>query len=222
MRDRQSLRTFVERFRRGDFDSPDVQTQIEAGWYDWFCKDSSLRNKTKRLGSIICQIDGVRVDLDKTYVFFKNNCSSILYDDFRICDIETGNVLINVNVGNPYDKTYAVYGRFPEGDFWGDCYIEFNTVKELVKWLNSTDGTTNAYVARMKAKKLLSEAYMNGYGIIYADECIDKNEYALTLRCQDFEKAKETIEKMKEIDGFCACENADDRYGGKKVTLRWN
>ena len=52
MRSEITLRTWIERFNNGDFETKDVATQIEAGWYDWFCKDSSLANKTKRMGNI--------------------------------------------------------------------------------------------------------------------------------------------------------------------------
>lgn len=53
MRKEISIREWVVRFNDGKYESSDVKTQIEAGWYDWFCKDSSLANKTKRMGIII-------------------------------------------------------------------------------------------------------------------------------------------------------------------------
>lgn len=52
----KGIRKWVERFNDGKCISGDVQTQVEADWYDWFCKDSSLTNKTKRMGNIIKQI----------------------------------------------------------------------------------------------------------------------------------------------------------------------
>lgn len=74
-------------------------------WYDWFCKTSSLENKGKNLLTklkVIVKANSKslnpKFDPSKTYVFFKNNCpcGGSLYDDFRICDTETGDVLYTI------------------------------------------------------------------------------------------------------------------------------
>ena len=65
-------------------------------WYDWFCKDSALAGKTKKLGAKVCKIENSkRFNKETSYVFFKNNCPFVgaLYDQFSICDIESGDVL---------------------------------------------------------------------------------------------------------------------------------
>lgn len=91
-----NIKTFVERFNNGDFDSPRRSVQCEAGWYDWFCRDNALANKTYKLGRKVAAIaDSKLFDKTKCYVFFKNNCPMVgkLYDSFSICDLETGDVL---------------------------------------------------------------------------------------------------------------------------------
>ena len=70
-------------------------------WYDWFCKDTSLLSKGKSLIAKlrkIVKVNNNKFNPETTYVFFKNSCpcNGSLYDDFRICDIETGNVLFCV------------------------------------------------------------------------------------------------------------------------------
>jgi hypothetical protein len=133
-----SVREWQVAFNNGDFDSPDFKTQCDAGWYDWFCKDSSLRNKTKKLGNIVKKVkDGGRINLDTMYVWFKNNCPFVgpLYDDFRFADIETGNVIYTIAVGDKMaDHRFDVWGA--ENGFAGPI-CGFDTQKDLVAWLNS-------------------------------------------------------------------------------------
>lgn len=134
-----SIRTWIERFYNGDFDGKSYKVQCEAGWYDWFCKDSSLKNKTKKMGNIIKQIkDGGKVDLDKNYVWFKNNCplSGPLYDDFRFAHIKDGDVEFTVQILSPIsEKRYTVWGK--KNNF-AEPLLETNYSKELVKWFNKS------------------------------------------------------------------------------------
>lgn len=43
-----SLREFKSRYENGDFESKDVNVQIAAGWYDWFCTEDGLSGRLKR------------------------------------------------------------------------------------------------------------------------------------------------------------------------------
>ena len=134
---RMTTREWQQAFAEGRFRGTDVRTQIEAGWYDWFCKETSLANKTKRLGSIIAQVeDGGKVDLDRTYVWFKNSCPACgpLYDGFRFSDIETGDIVFAIVVEDEHEEfKYSVWGR--DNGFNGPI-IGFGHSRELVKWLN--------------------------------------------------------------------------------------
>ena len=142
MMDRLPLNRWIVEFLEGNFNSPDIRTQIKAGWYDWFCKDSSLMNKTQRIGNIIKQIkSGGKVDFQNWYCWFKNNCplNGPLYDDFRFADLETGDVIFTVQINCCWNKyRYAVYGRTPDGEgHWDEPLFESDSLKDLVKWLNS-------------------------------------------------------------------------------------
>jgi hypothetical protein len=116
-----SLKSWIENFDNGDFTNNDRKTQCNAGWYDWFCKDSSLRNKTYKMAPMVKRIAcSDKINQETMYVFFKNNCPMYgsLYDDFRICDLATGEVLYTIvpSYGLQYEKgTANVYG--PENDF---------------------------------------------------------------------------------------------------------
>lgn len=133
-----SLRQWQKNFIEGMYEDPSRRVQIEAGWYDWFCKHTSLKNKTKRMGQIVKQVkDGGKVDLDKHYVWFKNNCplSGPLYDDFRFANLEDGNVQFTIQIDCCWNKSrYAVYARKTG---WETPAFETNSSRELVKWLNT-------------------------------------------------------------------------------------
>ena len=89
-------------------------------WYDYFCKSSSLVNKGRALISKLKKIYKLNelsgrkyFDPNKTYIFFKNNCPCCgsLYDDFRICDLETREVIFIIQV-NRYDQKHSA-------ELWG-------------------------------------------------------------------------------------------------------
>lgn len=76
-------------------DRNDVYTACELGFYDWFCKDTSLMNKIRKMAPLVKAVAASpKVNPTTSYVFFKNNCpmNGPLYDSFSICDIETGDV----------------------------------------------------------------------------------------------------------------------------------
>lgn len=114
MSNNMNIATFAIRFSQGEFIFGDVKTQCEAGWYDWFCRDTSLATKTRSLGSKVLQLmKSEKVDVENNYVFFKNNCpmSGPLYDDFRICDMESGNVIYTVVPRSGHTGKAEVWGR---------------------------------------------------------------------------------------------------------------
>ena len=53
------------------------------------------------------------LDPEKHYVFFKNNCPMVgpTYDDFRICDLETGDVVFTVIPTCSHSGTAEIWGQ---------------------------------------------------------------------------------------------------------------
>jgi hypothetical protein len=118
MSDNFSINEFAVKFLNGEFDDPAINTQIYAGWYDWFCRDVSLVKKTKSLGAKVLQLmKSSKIDCENMYVFFKNNSPVVgpLYDDFRICSMETGDVIYTVTPKSGHNGMAEVWGR--ENDF---------------------------------------------------------------------------------------------------------
>jgi len=134
-----SIRELIRRFDAGEFNRNDRNTQIDAGWYDWFCKDTSLAAKTqllvKRLKSIV---DSRMINQDTMYVFFKNNCpmNGRLYDSFSICDMETSNVLYWITPSCGHARPIESHNKPQvawEGNWDAKTFKNWNEVK---KWFN--------------------------------------------------------------------------------------
>tara|TARA_R110000850_G_scaffold225435_1_gene350775 strand:+ start:102 stop:500 length:399 start_codon:yes stop_codon:yes gene_type:complete len=110
-----TLRQQLEAFENGVFlDSDGSKDSSCFVFYDWFCKDSSLKRKATALFKKTKMFAKMKdVDLDSTYVFFKNNCpmDGPLYDDFRICDIESGNVLYTVTPKCGHSGMAELWGK---------------------------------------------------------------------------------------------------------------
>lgn len=121
MNDRTPLRQWLENFDSGCYASKDVDIQVKAGFYDWFCRNTALQGKTKALDPKVKRLaKSSKINQDTMYVWFKNNCPMVgrLYDDFRFADIETGNVIYTVIPHSGHNSKYGmaeVWGR--ENDF---------------------------------------------------------------------------------------------------------
>jgi len=110
MNEHISIKTFLE---------SDHATQQDAFW-DWFCDDSLLPRKTEKLTKLlknVCRASVGHFDVNKTCVCFKNNQPLFgkQYDDFRICDIEMGDVIYTIIPANGHNDddhgNSQVYGR---------------------------------------------------------------------------------------------------------------
>lgn len=90
----------IERFKEtGEIISSGGDTW-SYGFWDWFCKESSLEKKGPVLMRKAIKFLDKHPEIDRTkvYIWFKNNCplSGPLYDDFRISNLETGRVIFTV------------------------------------------------------------------------------------------------------------------------------
>jgi hypothetical protein len=119
---RVTLAAQLNAFESGRF--MDSDGKVDSGcftFYDWFCKDTSLQRKSKTLFGQVKRFlkSGPEVDILATYVFFKNNCpmNGPLYDDFRIVDIESGNVVYTVVPKCGHSGKAELWGRKDNGEF---------------------------------------------------------------------------------------------------------
>jgi hypothetical protein len=125
---KKSIRQFIHNYESGEYNSDDRDTMIEAGWYDWFCEDQELKSKLDEMLPKVKQLaKSSKVDMDTMYVFFKNNCpcDGDLYDDFRFCDIRTGDVVYTIVPATGHARIFGL------SEVWGQ---ENGFKGSLAKW----------------------------------------------------------------------------------------
>lgn len=132
-----TLKQQLEAFENGKYLDSYGQESGCYNFYDWFCKDTSLERKAKRLFTMVKRwVKERNTDTEKVYVFFKNNCpmNGPLYDDFRICDLETGNVIFTVIPKCGHSGKAEVWGRL--NDFKGPI-VTADTMSGIYKQSSS-------------------------------------------------------------------------------------
>ncbi|HCV42184.1 MAG TPA: hypothetical protein DGH68_01775 [Bacteroidetes bacterium] len=156
----------LSRFSTGTYNSKDVKTQISAGWFDWFCRETSLAGKTPSLYRVLQRIStSPRLNLATMYAFFKNNCPAVgsLYDSISICDLATGDVLfwIAPSVGYGPDKGKAQVFSVKEST---DAPAASGRLKDVVNWFVPAKSVAATLRPKMPAdpfaamKKVYNEA----------------------------------------------------------------
>ena len=111
---RTTLTQQLAAFEQGIFIDSDGSEDECYNFFDWFCKDTALKAKSEKLFRMVKRwVKARNTDTDKVYVFFKNNCPLVgpLYDDFRICDIETGDVIWTVTPKSGHSGLTEVWGK---------------------------------------------------------------------------------------------------------------
>jgi hypothetical protein len=130
-----NLKQQLEAYANGYFLESDGNSDTGCYlFYDWFCKDTSLEGKARRLFGNLKTFLKHHPEIDQTkhYVFFKNNCPMFgpLYDDFRICDIESGDVVWNVTPKSGHSgmaEAYSSFNGFKEPVAKADTFRELFT-----------------------------------------------------------------------------------------------
>ena len=131
---RVTLKKQLEAFEKGIYlDSDGKEDSGCYNFYDWFCKDTALKAKADKLFKQVKRWVKFRnTDTEKVYVFFKNNCPAFgpLYDDFRICDIETSDVIWTITPKCGHSGKAEVWGS--QNDFNGPITVGQN-MNEIYK-----------------------------------------------------------------------------------------
>jgi hypothetical protein len=123
----------LKAFEAGIYLDSDGGQSTCYNFYDWFCKDKALKAKSDKLFKMVKRwVKKRNTDTDKVYVFFKNNCpcNGSLYDDFRICDVETGDVIWTVTPKSGHSGKAEVWGKVNE---FKEAVVTGNSMNEIYK-----------------------------------------------------------------------------------------
>ncbi|CAJ0610615.1 unnamed protein product, partial [Cylicocyclus nassatus] len=82
-----TIKDWVKAYKNGDFVSRDYETQVKAGWYDWFCKTASLARKTEAMAKILSRI--TKPELLDCEAIFANKCPASAHPLYEMMWIQT-------------------------------------------------------------------------------------------------------------------------------------
>jgi hypothetical protein len=109
------------------------------GFFDWFCRDKGLKSRMLKIkGKISFLVKSGVIDGDKNRVILKNNCpyDGDLYDDFRVIDIETDEMICGLapSLGYTHMKGKCEFWKFDkDGELMEFMFENYKTFKNAVK-----------------------------------------------------------------------------------------
>ena len=137
---RLPVREWQDAYRAGEFDSRDVYTQMAAGWGEWWCADSALAGRLKKIAPVVLGITDNAI-LDNYYVCFDNNSplGGPMYDSvsFEPLSDERGDLSLHIHLDSPREtQKWVVYTN--RNKEWKEPDFKCGNVREMCRYINKT------------------------------------------------------------------------------------
>ena len=135
---RLSIGNFQDLYRLGRFNSPSFDRQVEAGWIDWFCPDTELPQRLKRMWNIISRITGPDA-LDRFTMDFYNCCpldDYPLYDEIYFKKTD-GKFILHLSMDDERKESRFNISIAEKGGSFRDVFAS-DSVNDTVSFINRT------------------------------------------------------------------------------------
>ena len=153
----KNIHEFCERYQNHEFDNSDFQTQVNAGWYDWFCDENELAERLKPMAELLLKIQNTFI-LTQFHVIFSNKCPidyplydeiAFKYIDHTKCEIYDFGIAFN----SPHSGTpISIYTRRND---WNDeltCSTQEETIARIENW--ATEAVNEEFYKRKMTQEL--------------------------------------------------------------------
>jgi hypothetical protein len=72
---KKTIREFMRGYEEGAFNDTSYETACKAGWYDWFCPVTGLKDRLDRLYPTIREVvQSKKINIDTMFLLFQNCC----------------------------------------------------------------------------------------------------------------------------------------------------
>lgn len=195
-----TLRKFHERYKNGEFSSPDYDTQVSAGWTDWLCQDKELPSRQDALWEILGKLTNDQI-LDGYRVEFENDipARNPAYDSIMFLPTDQDDFLDRAFLVSVDDKRepFRFVVRSPRNNYKPEA--GFDSLDAIVSYIDSWNPTAGKYttlyrhVCWIGIRKV--ECYEERLFRETSDKYVRTADYPVTV-------SKSSLGIVHEVDGY--------------------
>ena len=131
----KTVKDWIRRYNNQEFNDNSFETQVEAGWYEWFCEQEELLSKLNKMAEIITGIKNEYI-LNHYEVKFYNRypINYRLYDEILLKHLDAKEeYFLSIKIDSPYSKNKYLleYWSIENKKIWS-----FDNKETLLEFIN--------------------------------------------------------------------------------------